>query len=198
MKEIFTTQSVANEQMAQVINPSTLAEAFDKKKQDKKKKKPVKRNPFTVAKQRTVAKFKKVEFLVDDIANKKDLFRKCLNQVLEDMDGYNILAFQKDLAMHMAFLLNDRRFIRTCWDSNWSLFEVSQQLAWAKATDFQQIRDLGLNQVHGFDVPGIVAFELKELSGDLKAQGFDEKFWTDDPYTIKWKEKHPGVKRPTL
>jgi hypothetical protein len=110
-------------------------------------------------------------------------------KVLSEMDGYNETAFKKDLAMHMAFLLNDRRFHKTCWNAGWSLFKVSQRLAWCNATDFQKIRDLGIENVKGFNCRGIPVYEETDegLMSELKALGFDKVYFEDDPYSSHYK-----------
>lgn len=176
----------ANETVkSQVVNHSSMASKKPKKK----------RSLFSMAKTRTNALYDRVSWLVptpegiifEDKEN--ELFRKCLIKALYDMDGYNEAAFKKDLAMHMAFLLNDRRFHLKCWDAGWSLFKTSQRLAWCNATDFQKIRDLGIENVKGFDCRGFAVYEDtdEELMSELKALGFDEDFFKDNPYTSHYK-----------
>jgi hypothetical protein len=170
-------RSFSETAQSQVVTPSS---SMTSKKR--------KRSPFTVAKSKTIDLFKKVDWLSvhpagGKVISEKDLFRKCLTKVLSEMDGYNEFAFKKDLAMHMALLLNDRRFHQTCWDSGWSLFLESQRLAWCKTSDFQRIRDYGIENVSGFDCPGMAVYGYTELLSELKALGFDKDYFEDDPYS---------------
>lgn len=176
-------RSINETVQSQVVTPSS---SMTSKKR--------KRSPFTVAKSKTIDLFKKVDWLSvhpagGKVISEKDLFRKCLTKVLSEMDGYNEFAFKKDLAMHMALLLNDRRFHQTCWDSGWSLFLESQRLAWCKTSDFQRIRDYGIENVSGFDCPGMAAvYGYKDLLSELKALGFHENYFKDDPYTSHYQD----------
>lgn len=185
-----------NEPSALVINPSnsTSVEVKVMKKQRAHK---VNRNLFTVAKAKAVTLYEKVNWLADNDENeKKKLFNKCVKKAVNDIDNYNEAAFKKDMAMHMAFLLNDRRFQMTCYKADWSLFELSQKLCWTKADVFQKIRDYGIDQVQGFETPDILIYEIDDLKGELRSLGFDHDYFKDDPYTKAYKAKHPDQNGP--
>ena len=176
-------RSVNETAQSQVVTPSSSMASKKRK-----------RSPFTVAKSKTIDLFKKVDWLSvapagGMVISKENLFRKCLTKVLSEMDGYNEFAFKKDLAMHMALLLNDRRFHQTCWYSGWSLFKTSQRLAWCNASDFQKSRYLGIENVKGFDCRGIPVYEEtdKGLMSELKALGFDKAYFENDPYTSHYR-----------
>lgn len=179
IKDANNERSFNETAQSQVVTPSS---SMTSKKR--------KRSPFTVAKSKTIDLFKKVDWLSvapagGKVISEENLFRKCLTKVLSEMDGYNEFAFKKDLAMHMALLLNDRRFHLKCWHAGWSLFKVSQRLAWCNATDFQKIRDLGIENVSGFDCRGFAVYgETDEvLMSELKALGFDKNYFENDPYS---------------
>lgn len=185
IKDANNERSFNETAQSQVVNHSSMVSKKPKKK----------RSLFTMAKTRTIALYDRVAWLVPTpegiIYEDKEieLFRKCLIKALYDMDGYNETAFKKDLAMHMAFLLNDRRFHITCWNAGWSLFKVSQRLAWCNATDFQKIRDLGIENVKGFDCRGFAVYEETDegLMSELKALGFDKDYFENDPYSSHYK-----------
>ena len=176
---------------SQVSTPSNV---------NKKSKSKSKGNPFTIAKRKTIAEFDKTNWITTTegtpITCQELLFKLCLKETLGKMDGYNETAFKKDLAMHMAFLLNDRRFHNTCWNAGWSLFRTSQQLAWCNASVFQKIRDLGIENVKGFDCRGIPVYEETDegLMSELKALGFDKAYFENDPYSSHYKNAGGGLK----
>lgn len=180
------------EPMALVVNPAIAVPAKGKAKAKKA------RNPFSVAKSKIIALYKRSMWNANTPEEKQVLFKKCVTKVLKDMEGYNELAFKKDIAMRMALLLNERHFQQDCFKAGWSLFEVSQQLCWTNQKVFQAIRDYGINHVQGFNAIGILVYEMNDLEHDLRALGFDQDYFKDDPYTAKWKENHPDVNEPVM
>jgi len=184
---------------APVVNPAT-ASIEVQVKQKKAPRKKVNRNMFTVVKAKAETLFDKIKWLGDDANGIKPerLFRKSVLKVVKETEGYNEAAFKKDLAMKMAILLDQGKFHRKCFESEWSLFEVAQKCAWAKETVFEQIRDLGIDKVPGFKTPDYLVYDYEELRHELKSQGFDFDYFRDDPYTAQFKELHPDVKAPML
>lgn len=161
-----------------VANPEIASLETGNKKATRKRT----RNLFSEAKIKTIALYDKVKWLEYGDSPVADLFKKCLQQTLKEMTGYNEAAFKKDLATHMAFLLNDRRFDQTCKTARWSLFKTSQLLAWTSASDFKKIRDYGIANVTGFNTPAQSVYESQDLGDELAALGFSKEFFKDDPY----------------
>lgn len=187
-----------NEAMPQVTNNSNGVDNKPKGgKSDKPKRKKI--VDFKSAKNATKAAFKQVEWLASDAGGhvlcRQDLFKRSLAKTLMEAEGYSEFAFKKDLAKKMAMLLNDRKFHQKCWDAEWSLFGQAQILAWCNKADFDAIRDEGIDHVDGFDVPGIVVYEYRELRSELKALGFDDDFFKGDPYTSHYKENGGAMLR---
>lgn len=200
-KETFVNaeaQRSVNEPMALVFNPSFNIADQEAEKSPQKKDGKKKRSLSSVAKSKIVALYKRSMWNANTPEEKQVLFKKCVTKVLNDMEGYNELAFKKDIAMRMALLLNERHFQQDCFEAGWSLFEVSQLLCWTNQRVFQAIRDYGINHVQGFNTPGILVYEMTDLEQDLRALGFDQNYFKDDPYTVKWKALHPDVKEPVL
>lgn len=191
------TMRTSSEPMALVINPAVSASTVEQPKAAPKKRN---RSNFTVAKQKTIALYNQVKWLEGSIKDNTEsenvtseqylslkdgfstLFKMCLLRVIYEMPGYNEDAFKKDMALHMSYLLNDKRFDKTCKAAKWSLFKTAQLLTWTSAADFQKIRNEGIDRVRGFDVQGRVVYSLFDLNNFLFALGFTEEDFKDDRY----------------
>lgn len=198
------TMRTSSEPMALVINPAASTSTVEQSKAAPKKRN---RSNFTIAKQKTLSLYNQVKWLEGSIKDstesskvtskkylsQKDgfstLFKKCLLHVISEMPDYNEDAFKKDMAINMSYLLNDKRFNRTCKDAEWSLFKTAQLLTWTSAADFQKIRNEGIDHVMGFNVLGHVAYSYGELKNFLHALGFTDTDFEGDPYVPGWEEK---------
>lgn len=197
------TMRASSEPMALVINPAASASTVEQPKAAPKKRN---RSNFTVAKQKTIALYNQVKWLEGSIKDNtvsgevsskqylgideiNTLFKKCLLHVISEMPDYNEDAFKKDMAINMSYLLNDKRFNRTCEQAEWSLFKTAQLLTWTSAADFQKIRNEGIGRVMGFNVQGHVAYSYGELKNFLRALGFTETDFDGDPYVHGWEDR---------
>lgn len=184
------------EPSSQVVTVSTAAQK--QSQQSKPPRKKAKRNPFTEVKNKSLKLYESLSWLEAFQMNEDMLLKKCVEKILSETSDYNEIAFKKDFAMKMSHLLNDRKFTLKCWEAGWSIFQESQKCVWAKDSVFQQIRDRGIEKVSGFKSVDIIIFKYEELMSELKALGFDEKFFEDDPYTKQYKEKHPEETGPRI
>lgn len=202
MNKIFeknaSKRSVAEPSTQVTVSTAATAEQPRQFNDSKPQRKKAKRNPFTEVKNKSLKLYESLKWLLDDQFDEDKLLRKCVDKVVKETTDYNERAFKKDVAMKMSHLLNDRKFIKKCWDAEWDIFCESQKCVWAKDSVYQQIRDHGIDRVPGFNTPDILIYSHEDLMHELKALGFDEEFFKDDPYTYHYKQNHPEETSPRI
>ena len=184
-----------NEVMPQVSNSSNNASKKPNPKNQPKNKDKSRRSGFYLVRDKTVTLFeqasKYAELLGTDF-NKSKVLKNCLNKALVEVQRdrrYNEVAFKKDLATRMAYLINDKRFDRRCKKAEWSLFAEAQKLSWVNDTLFGEIRDNGIENVSGFYTPDCLIYNLSDLRAELLAQDVAPEDLDGDPYLPGYEER---------
>lgn len=199
-----TKRSMSESTIVTVSNPNPALPVEEKKDNGKKGKRKDNRTKFSVAKLDTYNLYTRLKWMlpiiqVDEISDKdlpfnqklsreEKLFKICLQHVVESMDGYNEQAFKKDLVQRMCPLISDKRFERACRRGEWSMFMLSQQIAWCHQDTYDKIVQRGIDYVDGYECYGLPCYRFTDLFPDFKVLGFEKEDFNGDPFSSQGKE----------
>lgn len=183
-------------------------------KSDKKEKSRDKRTNFSKAKKSAYELYERLKWILPSIkvtepapnknslpykkplTQEEELFKVCLLHVLEEMKDYNERAFKKDLVQKMSTLISDRRFVRSCKVGEFSMFMLSQEIAWCLKPTYDEICQKGIANVSGFAHYGLPCYRFEDLMPDFKILGYEESEFNGDPYCPEGKEERSNGAKP--